>query len=161
MTKHWFVGFLQCDSQTDYKQGGYTARWQGLSFVNSWKRILWTPPFKELFWDIDGSLTGYADGWTTPYYKWNEWEPACVRVNGSWDNGLICDSTVVLRRLQINSVNPSQLDFQSMIIDSSAGSDLMPFRPKEIYGWVAPIVSKRSYNVRFKSLIDWQTMQIR
>ena len=103
---------LQCDSHTDYRQGGYTSRWQGLTFVNSPKRVLWTPPYKELFWDLDGTLTGFADGWTSPYYAWNEFAPACVHHGSAYDDGIVCDNTVDMRRLQVNFVNPRELDFQ-------------------------------------------------
>lgn len=48
-----------------------------------------------------------------------------------------------------------------MIVDSDAGSDMMPFRPKEIYGWVMPVIGQRKYNLRHQSFVDWQTMTLR
>ena len=50
---------------------------------------------------------------------------------------------------------------QYMILDSAAGTDAMAFRPKEFYGWALPIVAQKSYQMRFRSLVDWQTMTIR
>lgn len=158
---HHALFLLQCNSDMDYRQGGYTVRWQGLTFINTPRRILWTAPYKEMFWDLDGSLTGYANGWASPYYRWNEWVSACTHRDITYDNGIVCDNTVAMRRLQVNFVNPRELDFQSMIIDSVAGTDVMPFRPKEIYGWVAPVVTNKDYQLRFQSLVDWQTMTIR
>ena len=48
-----------------------------------------------------------------------------------------------------------------MILDSQAGSDVIPFRNKEFYGWAIPVVGQRSYQFRFASLIDWQTVRFR
>ena len=35
------------------------------------------------------------------------------------------------------------------------------WRPKEEYGWVAPVVNSHNYNVRFQSSIDWTSLDIR
>ena len=113
-------GCLQCNSDVHYKQGGFTTRWQGLTFINTTKRGLWTVPYEDIFLDLDGSLTGTANGWTTPYYKWNEWAPACSRQSTTYDNGLVCDNSVVIRRLQINSVLPSTLDFVVGMLKTTA-----------------------------------------
>jgi hypothetical protein len=50
---------------------------------------------------------------------------------------------------------------QNLILDSEAGSDQMPFRIKEIYGWTAPVVGRRNYQFRFNSLVDWRNARIR
>ncbi len=101
----------QCNSEIELRQGGYTYRWQGVQFINSPKKVLWTAPFKQIFWDLDGSLTGFANGWVTPYYRWNEFTPACTRQDSVYDRGLVCDDSVVVRRLQLDYVNPRELDF--------------------------------------------------
>ncbi len=103
---------VQCNSEVDLRQGGYTFRWQRLTFVNSARRVQWTPPFKQIFWDLDGTLTGNVNGWATPYYQWNEWAPACTRRDSVYDNGIVCDGSVVVRRLQVDSVSPRELDFR-------------------------------------------------
>jgi hypothetical protein len=38
---------------------------------------------------------------------------------------------------------------------------MMPFRIKETYGWTLPVVGERSYQFRFRSLVDWRTARIR
>ena len=103
--------FSQCNTDTGYKQGGYTSRWQGLTFVNTARRIRWTEPYKEIFNDLDGSLTGSAGGWATPYYGWNEWDTVCVHSSATHDSGLVCDGSVVVRLLQVDGANPRTLDF--------------------------------------------------
>jgi hypothetical protein len=55
---------------------------------------------------------GTANGWATPYYRWNAWAPACTSPTATtFDGGLVCDNTVVVRRLSIDQVTPPQLDF--------------------------------------------------
>ena len=151
----------QCDSEIALRQGGYTFRWQGIKFINTTKKVLWTAPYKQIFWDLDGSLTGQPNGWVTPYYKWNNWPGVCSRQTSVYDRGLICDNTTVVRRLQFDNVSPYQLNFLYMNLTSAAGTDTMPFLPVELYGWVMPVVGQRAYNFGFQSLIDWQAARIR
>ena len=104
---------VQCNLQLGLRQGGYTFRLLGLTFINTTRRVMWTPPYKEILLDLDGSLTGLAGGgWVMPMYKWNRWTPMCVAANTTFDSGIVCDSSVTVRRLQISGVNPSQLDYQ-------------------------------------------------
>ena len=60
-------GCSECDSDQNLKQGGYTFRFNNLAFTNTSRRVAWTTPYKQIFWDIDGSLTGIANGTATPY----------------------------------------------------------------------------------------------
>ncbi len=145
----------------DLRQGGYTARWTGLTFVNSAKKVLWTEPKKEIFWDLDGSLTGFANGWLTPFYKWNQFEPACTRGDTTYDSGIVCDNSVVVRRLQVDYVEPRELDFKLLVLNSTAGVDSMRFRVKEFYGWALPLVAERNYQFWFNSLVDWRNARVR
>ena len=187
-----WLGGLQCDSEIALRQGGYTFRWQGITFINSTKKVKWTVPYKQIFWDLDGSITGTPNGWITPYYHWNDWTGPCTHQGAAYDNGIVCDNTTAVRRLQIDQLQPYQLDqqvrvhalceyrsllrierhrfvfplaltlwLQYIILDSAAGSDRIPFLPLEIYGYVVPVVVERSYNFRFTSLIDWQSVRIR
>jgi hypothetical protein len=107
-------GCADCGSFADLKQGGYTYRWRGLTFVNTPRRVKWTTPFKQIFWDLDGTLTGHTNGWALPYYRFNDWAPACVRRDPAvtFDGGHVCDGTVVVRRLSIDDVDPAPLDFK-------------------------------------------------
>ena len=151
-------GCNDCDSAESYKQGGYTYRIGGLAFINTTVRTYWSDPPKEIFYDLDGSLTGYVNGTATPYYPWNEW-PECVRQGAMYTNGIVCNGDVRVRRLQIDNVAPSQLDWLNLAITgigsttNTAGT--LAFRPKEIYGWTFPIVTGKHTNVQFASNIDW------
>jgi len=58
-------------------------------------------PFRAIFYDTDGSLTGKgADSWMIPYWKHNDWSASCEKVEttkvngGATNEGLLCDNTV-------------------------------------------------------------------
>jgi hypothetical protein len=56
-------------------------------------------------YDLDGSLTGLGPKtWATPYYKYNE-QPEC-QVNMAVYDGIICDSTVQVRRIAMFKAEP-------------------------------------------------------
>ena len=93
------AGCAKCGSQTDMKQGGYTFRLSGLKFYNTTKKVRFTVPFKQIFQDDDGSLTGTAGGWATAYRAFNVWPGQCERKGEEFDTGIVCDNTVKVRRL--------------------------------------------------------------
>jgi hypothetical protein len=154
------AGCFDCESFIDYRQGGYTYRWEKLSFVNSQVRTMWAPPRKDIFWDLDGSLSGHANGTVTPFYAWNQW-PECPRdLAGTYSFGIVCDGTTRARRISIDYHAPSVLDWITMNISSAAGFDDATFRPKETYGWVFIVINSHSYNPKWKSLVDWQRFRM-
>lgn len=89
-----------CDSDQFMKQGGYTYRFAGLQFDNTAKRVEWKPPFKQIFFDLDGSLTGHTGGTACPMYDYNRC-PECSEGGSVYDDGLVCDNRVRVRRLQV------------------------------------------------------------
>ena len=94
-----------CCSPVTKRQGGYTFRFDRLTFDNVPKRVEWTCPFKQILFDLDGTLTGIVNGTATPYYKFNEYAGVCDRQTKLYDDGIICDNTVRVRRLQIKGVS--------------------------------------------------------
>ncbi len=63
--------------------------------------------------DLDGSLTGIpGGGWATPFYKYNLAAPFCSRSDLRLDLGIACNSSVVVRRLQVYNQQPAQLNYQ-------------------------------------------------
>ncbi len=61
-----------------------------------------------------------------------------------------------VRRLSIDGVNPRELDFRGMAVVSSAGAGVVQFRPRESYGWVTPLVMRRTYAMFFKAVPEFQ-----
>ena len=170
------TGCNDCEDQDNYRSGGYTVRFSGLSWVNTTKRVLWQSPHKDIFIDQDGTLTGAGPNTTTlPYYAFNAW-PECARDStGAFDYGHVCSAAVVVRRVQLDSVAPSTLNWLNLNVSSAAGTGAVPFRPKEVYGWAVPLVtnkagvatgglSDKAYSLGFMQspwLDDWETLSLR
>lgn len=156
------AGCAECSKSSDMKQGGYTFRFEKLNFVNTAKRTKWTKPFKQIFWDKDGSLTGIVNGTASPFKLYNLHEPVCVRVLEVLDDAVVCDASSPLRRLQIDGVKPDVLDFKDIAITNvNQNFDVVQFLPKERYGWAFPISEGHKYELEFDSIVDWTSLQLR
>ena len=84
---------------------GYSVRFHGLRFVNASQRTQWTIPFNQIFLDLDGSLTGFANGVVTPFTPFNNFNGSgsgCTRADGALDHGIVCDATETVRRVSID-----------------------------------------------------------
>lgn len=142
-------GCNDCDNGEEMAQDGHTYRWEKLRFIKTPRRIRWSPHFKQIFWDLDGSLGGVANSYLLQWYNFNAWSPLCSRLPFEvYDDTMLCANTTV-RRLEIDYVEPDQTDFTDITIRSTAGNDEIYFYPKDIYGWVVPLVMNNSY------LLDW------
>jgi hypothetical protein len=160
-------GCLDCGlEETDggQRQGGYSIRFQGQRFVNSTKRTAWTVPFNQIFLDLDGSLTGVAQGTVIPYSPFNDFNDptsGCSRAGPTYDGGILCDSSESVRRLVVDGVNPRELDFMPMAVVSAAGTGVVRFKPREEYGWVTPVVMRRVYRLFFKAVPEFHSMRLK
>jgi hypothetical protein len=157
------AGCNDCESDQFMRQGGYTYRWKNLVFENTNVRTKWVAPFKDIFQDLDGSLTGVGPNSTVlPYWAFNNW-PECPRdAVGTFAYGTVCNSSVAVRRVVIDAVNPTQLYGLNMNITSSVGSARLQWRPKEEYGWAVPMVNQHNYRMGWQpSLMDIVAMDIR
>ena len=110
--------------------------------------------------DLDGTLTGNVDGAVAPYFGFNNL-PECPRAGKLFEYGSVCNSSVRIRRLQIDSVSPKELDYQPLKLTGDYGNANVGFRVKENYGWVAPVVTHHTYKAAFLSQVDFQLMRIR
>jgi hypothetical protein len=122
-----------------------------------------TSPFKEIWFDRDGSLTGTANASVTYARDFNKWTECHVDTTGTLDFGIWCDSSVRIRRMQFDKVDPQEFDFLYIAATQSSGEGeispipvgqapgraTVPFRPKEIYGWVMPMVTSHFYDLTF------------
>lgn len=156
-------GCHSCNSDSNFKQGGYTYRFDRLAWVSSFVRVGWNEPRKEMFRDLDSTLTGHVNGTAMAFWAFNNW-PQCPRdTAGTYSGGIVCDGTVQARRMHLDNVLPSQLYWLNLNISSRAGSALLQFRPRETYGWSWPLVIARDYSVSFVSTgqIDWRQLRLR
>eukprot|EP00040_Diaphanoeca_grandis_P004673 m.29668 g.29668 ORF g.29668 m.29668 type:complete len:4542 (+) comp16144_c0_seq1:223-13848(+) len=109
-----------CKAQTP-RQGGYTVRTERLHWINSNQRTKWTCPYKQIFLDLDGSLTEHKGGSALPYYKFNDWD-ACSRNETTFGDGMVCDGSVRVRRLQLSEHSPRELDRKAISFKKSSTS---------------------------------------
>ncbi len=75
------------------------------------RKIRYQYPWKAIFLDQDGTLTGKgANTWATPYYKYHE-QPECFFDSTTLDvyNGVLCDSTVLFKLEELPSMEKLQL----------------------------------------------------
>lgn len=97
------AAITQCFDCCGYRarQGAYTTRFNRLRFSGSSRRVGFACPGKPIFFDLDGSLSGGDPGSSVINYNaFNDWEE-CDRANSTWTNGLICNSSVRVRKVGI------------------------------------------------------------
>lgn len=82
-----------CFALSSTDSGGRTVTFSNIYFDKSvTTKIRYQEPYREIFYDLDGTLTGLGPKtWTTPYWKHND-QPGCT-YKEEFD-GLVCDSTV-------------------------------------------------------------------
>lgn len=161
------AGCADCDDPAFMKQGGYTYRLTGLRFVQSPVRVRWTVPYKSIMHDLDGSLTGRGPRtWALPYYKFNQ-HAACREMPegsslGGGQAGMSCDSSVGVRRLLLDRVEPGwKLDRKYIALsqtDPVPGlteedtTDGIAFRARDFWGWSVPLVTVPGTPGRFYNM---------
>jgi len=86
--------------------GARTVNFKRLSFTNVNKKILYQEPWRAIYKDLDGTLTGLSEtpSWATPYWHHNT-QPECVSSLEVHD-GLLCDHTVQVRRIAFDLYEP-------------------------------------------------------
>ena len=149
-------GCNDCLGET-MKQGAFTTRFEGLQFINSEKRIYWSPTYKEIMWDLDGSLAGVPDSMVTMYYDVINWPDVCTVLEpvSVYSNSLRCGgngSDARIRRVNLDSVTPSQLSYTDVTVMSEVGESSYFFLPMDTYGWVFAAVTgvNKTYTYKWK-----------
>ena len=80
--------------------GARTTRFSNLMFDDATvdRRIRWKEPYKGIFHDLDGTLTGQgADSYVSAYWQHNDW-PQCS-VDMAMYDGIICPSPYAIERI--------------------------------------------------------------
>jgi hypothetical protein len=111
------TGCNMCNSGQFMRQGGFTYRTEGLKFVNSTYKLVWSPHYKEIFLDLDGTLGGgQPHSWLIKSNEFNSW-PECIQLPSTeFQNTMLCDNTTTVRRLQIDTFTPEILAFTGMLL---------------------------------------------
>jgi hypothetical protein len=141
-------GCNSCCSPIKLKQGAYTYRFERLEFENSPVRTEWTCPYKQIFYDLDGTLTGQAGGTTLPSYKFNQWDGECEDdASGTYNGGrtgMVCNNKVRVRRLQIWGNAPRELDDKKISLKKS-----------ELVRNAGGLMDRFGYSDKFGT-VDWE-----
>lgn len=94
-----------CFHPASTDSGARTVKFEKLTFTAVTKRVRYQEPRKGILYDLDGSLTGKgAKSWATPYSKHHE-HKGCTHDAKVYD-GMVCDGTVVVRRVAFSGMIP-------------------------------------------------------
>lgn len=88
-----------CWDSTLTISGGKTTRMEKLQFHNTTKKVWWEKNRNEIYWDMDGSLTGVhgqnGGAYVTPYYPHLNDIKHCKRNEDSiYDDAIVCSDDV-------------------------------------------------------------------
>jgi hypothetical protein len=151
------TGCNECEEGSSLKQGAFTTRFEGLKFPNTQKRLVWSPTYKEILWDLDGSLAGVPDSMITMYYDVINWPDVCTVLHpvSVFSNSLRCGgngTNARIRRVQLDAVTPSQLSYTDVVVRSAVGESEYNFLPMDTYGWVFAAVTgtNKTYTYEWK-----------
>ncbi|TNV88229.1 hypothetical protein FGO68_gene13028 [Halteria grandinella] len=141
-------------------------------------KIQFNYPRRDIFFDMDGSLTGLGpNSWLTAYWKHNVWSDTKVRADL---DGITVPSTRQVRRMLFNNVKPATYKEKLMYVlaydedalaklsDTDRASFLhnlsnwAPVNNRAPGGdaWTIPIVTGRKYRVYWQGGDDFEQMQI-
>ena len=89
--------------------GGKTTKFSNLSFSNVYRKILWNSPQKEIYVDLDGTLSG-KKGMLTPYYAHLNGIAECISLDPSiYGNSIFCNESVEIRSLMFRNPAPIEM----------------------------------------------------
>ena len=141
------------------------------------KKIRYQYPFKAIFFDKDGTLTGLgANTWATWAFKFLM-HPECQVSDAH--NGLICDSTAQIRRVAFFGAVPNSIftiqraniykwdddlspNMDTYLLDADKW-DKVHFRDKQdpSNNWVFPILTGHKYKISWGGFgLDFTTMKL-
>jgi hypothetical protein len=172
-----------CFAEPSTDSGARTTHFRNLYFdpATTPIKIRYTIPFRDIFRDIDGSLTGLGpESWATPWYSHNL-QPECQGYIEEL-NGIICNSSVQIRRVVFYNYLPALLNMQPMHllkIDDAILSPMDNVTKKMYYGdtnnyspvkwriktrpghsWAFPVVTGHKYKLHWGPGLDWTRMQM-
>ncbi|CAE7234186.1 unnamed protein product [Symbiodinium sp. CCMP2592] len=137
-----------------------TMRFERATWWNSTQRTWSTPRQSGIFWDLDGTLTGYPNGFVSLDYEYNHFPGLCHH-SDEHGNGLVCgaeDGSVRVRRLLVDRQEPWQLDGKDMLVQTSAGSDLVAYDNLKLRGWPVVVVEGEVFDMRVDDPNDFQRL---
>lgn len=144
-------------------------------------KVRYQEPWREIFYDLDGTLTGKgANSYATAFWQHNV-QPEC-EINLEVYDGILCDSRVQVRRIVFykyipdifNIMDLKVLPFDDTItsklnatskkgyIENITNYSVVPFRAKARpeRAWAIPIVTGHKYRMHWQKGLDFEQMQV-
>lgn len=180
-----------CFKEPATDSDGRTIKFEGLYFddmmggMSVTKKIRYQFPYKSIFYDVDGTLTGDAGGWAiNDQWSYNAWGGTCDNsdpVKRAEYDGFVCDSSVTIRSVLFYDFTPGNLAQENLMVlpydyadnwnrtdevrayeadESNYG--VIPFRGKQRpkNHWKAPFVTGHTYYLRWSYGLDFEKMKI-
>jgi hypothetical protein len=170
-----------CFHPASTDSGARTVTFSGIKFDPATVpiKIRYQYPFRDIFYDLDGSLTGLGPKtWATPYFLHNH-QPECI-VNMTVYDGILCNSNVQVRRVVFQQYSPSIFEMMPLKIlkidgnewnqtnpnasseyyANSSSYSIVPFKPKSdpSNAWALPIVTGHKYKLHWGYGLDFDRM---
>ena len=151
------LGVTSIQGKTEGNNGGFTYRTSGLTFVNSPNKIFWRWKHEGIFHDVDGTLTGTANGKAVatsgilPSAKCSTRTEFSVN---SKQSGSACEASVEFHRLSFNNALPSSLIAKNVSFTSRHGTTNSEYQKKRVThakGWEVVLVSGEEYMMEFEN----------
>lgn len=136
------------------KKGGWTTRFEKLSFVDSPRIAKFDWNQQAVYEDLDGTLTGHPGGTALPY---NPTLPSSLcYVDNKFSiegvKGAICRLGVAFRRVAWNNIHPDLLNTKYAVISNKYGNTTSPWSKKSTshpMGWMAVVLLNESTTIGF------------
>lgn len=175
-----------CYSKPSTDSDARTVKTEQLEFTNVDKRVRYQYPFRGIINDLDGSLTEKGpDSWATAFWQHNAAQVECTttEIESVMFDGLLCDSTVQVRRIVMYGSAPGSLKQRNLYLlpydDSIVGAGVMDeaqliayesddanysivdWREKKNPSehWCVPYVTGKKYYVRWEHGLDFEKMK--
>ena len=137
-----------------------TMRYERIRWFNSTRRTFSYASQSGIYWDMDGTLTGYTNGFVSLNYEYMHFPGICSVVD-EHVNGVMCgasDGSVRVRRLLVNEQQPWQLDGKLMNVRTSAGFDQVAYDTKKLSGWPVIVLENETFDMRVDDPNDFQEL---
>ena len=161
--------------------GARTTRFADLYFDDATvdRRVAWRWPFKGIFHDLDGTLTGQgADSYVSAYWKHNDW-PACT-VDMDLYDGIICPSPLAIERIVFTGASGDAAkdtiylwqydeediedydedELANFLVSDNASELAHLKKARPANHWTAPYVTQHRYYVRWLWGLDFESITL-
>ncbi|XP_019623376.1 PREDICTED: fibrocystin-L-like [Branchiostoma belcheri] len=149
------LAWAKIDGTSGDNNGGWTYRTERLLFHDAPNQVRFRWEHEAVVYDMDGSLTGKADGKVTPHNP--ALPPECVQ-NSAYSvgqPGSKCEPSVNFIRFSWNLATPATLRYKNVLFSSPYGTTVVPYRRKRMThkeGWMAILQTGVNHNLVYENV---------